>query len=97
MANIVLGIGCAHEFRLDASTEQLEADRRVVEAPNDFSAGRPWDQYILWGYGQHTCFGQYINRAVIPALLKPLLRQTGLRRTAGDAGRRSLPVSRVGH
>ena len=35
----------------------------------------------------HTCFGAYINRAVIPIILKPLLKQRNLRRAAGDAGR----------
>ena len=39
------------------------------------------------GYGMHACFGPYINRAVMPAILKPLLVKPGLRRAAGDAGR----------
>ena len=42
---------------------------------------------MLWGYGLHSCFGAHINRAVIPAILKPLLAQSDLRRAAGDAGR----------
>jgi hypothetical protein len=41
---------------------------------------------MLWGYGMHTCFGAYINRAVMPAILKPLLAKPGLRRAAGAAG-----------
>lgn len=57
-----------------------------VEAPADFRAGRPWDDYMLWGYGMHTCFGAQINRAVIPAILKPLLARPGLRRAPGAAG-----------
>jgi hypothetical protein len=48
---------------------------------------RPWGDYILWGYGMHTCFGAYINRALMPAILKPLIVKPGLRRAAGDAGR----------
>jgi hypothetical protein len=39
------------------------------------------------GYGMHACFGPYINRAVMPAILKPLLVKPGLGRAAGDAGR----------
>jgi hypothetical protein len=35
----------------------------------------------------HACFGAYINRAVMPAILKPLLAKPGLRRAAGKAGR----------
>ena len=58
-----------------------------IQAPESFRTNRPWDEYMLWGYGMHACFGAYINRAVIPAILKPLLSKPGLRRAAGDAGR----------
>jgi cytochrome P450 len=57
-----------------------------VEAPESFRTDRPWGDYMLWGYGMHACFGAYINRAVIPAILKPLLAKPGLRRAAGAAG-----------
>lgn len=57
-----------------------------IQAPESFRTDRPWDEYMLWGYGMHACFGAYINRAVIPAILKPLLSKPGLRRAAGDAG-----------
>jgi len=39
-----------------------------------------------FGYGLHTCAGQYINRVQIPGILKPLLKQKTLRRADGDAG-----------
>jgi len=58
-----------------------------IEAPESFRTDRPWEEYMLWGYGMHACFGAYINRAVMPAILKPLLAKPGLRRAAGDAGR----------
>ena len=61
-------------------------DRYQVPAPNSFRTNRPWETYIIWGYGMHLCFGAAINRAVIPAILKPLLLQKNLRRAAGDAG-----------
>ncbi|HUD87549.1 MAG TPA: cytochrome P450 [Xanthobacteraceae bacterium] len=57
-----------------------------VEAPESFRTDRPWGDYMLWGYGMHACFGAYINRAVMPAILKPLLAKPGLRRAAGAAG-----------
>ena len=41
---------------------------------------------MLWGYAMHTCSGAYINRAIIPALLKPLLQRRNLRRAEGPAG-----------
>jgi cytochrome P450 len=62
-------------------------DPLKIEAPETFRTDRPWGEYILWGYGMHTCFGAYVNRAVMPAILKPLLAKPGLRRAAGDAGR----------
>jgi cytochrome P450 len=55
-------------------------DPIALDQPEAFHAGRPAHAYILWGYGMHTCFGAHINQAVIPQLLKPLLRQAGLRR-----------------
>jgi cytochrome P450 len=62
-------------------------DPLKIAAPESFRTDRPWGDYMLWGYGMHACFGAHINRAVIPAILKPLLAKPGLRRTAGDAGR----------
>jgi cytochrome P450 len=55
-------------------------DPIALDRPEEFRAGRPAHAYILWGYGMHTCFGAHINQSVIPQLLKPLLRQAGLRR-----------------
>jgi cytochrome P450 len=62
-------------------------DPLKIDAPNSFRTDRPWEDYMLWGYAMHTCSGAYINRAIIPALLKPLLKQNNLRRAAGPAGR----------
>lgn len=58
-----------------------------VKRPNQFRIDRPWDVYMLWGYGLHACFGQYINRAVIPQVLKPLLKKNNLRRAPGERGK----------
>jgi cytochrome P450 len=62
-------------------------DPLKIEGPEEFRTDRPWGDYMLWGYGMHTCFGAHINRAVIPAILKPLIAKPGLRRAAGNAGR----------
>ena len=62
-------------------------DPLKVASPEAFRTDRPWDDYIIWGYGMHACFGAHVNRAVIPAILKPLLAKPGLRRAAGSAGR----------
>jgi cytochrome P450 len=62
-------------------------DPLQMDAPESFRTDRPWHDYIVWGYGMHTCFGAYINRAVMPEILKPLLAKPGLRRAPGAAGR----------
>ncbi|WP_022950051.1 cytochrome P450 [Methylohalobius crimeensis] len=61
-------------------------DRLDVPDAGAFRTDRPWETYIHWGYGMHTCFGAAINRVVIPATLKPLLTRNNLRRAAGGAG-----------
>lgn len=70
-----------------AATLSATFDPYAIEEPNAFRADRPWRDYIIWGYGMHTCFGAAINRALIPAILKPLLAQKNLRRATGAAGR----------
>jgi cytochrome P450 len=62
-------------------------DPLKVAAPGRFRTDRPWDNYILWGDGLHTCFGAHINRVLIPEILKPLLLTKNLRRAPGDVGR----------
>ena len=61
-------------------------DSLNIPAAHQFRIDRPWESYIQWGYGLHTCFGAIINRAIIPAILKPLLLQTNLRRATGTKG-----------
>ncbi|MDJ0630662.1 MAG: cytochrome P450 [Rhodobacter sp.] len=70
-----------------AATLSATFDPYAIERPNEFRIDRPWEDYIIWGYGMHTCFGAAINKAVIPAILKPLLAQKNLRRAPGTAGR----------
>ena len=69
-----------------ASTQSAMFDERFVDSPNEFRIGRPEYQAMMWGYGMHTCFGQYINRVQIPGILKPLLCRANLRRAQGAAG-----------
>jgi cytochrome P450 len=55
-------------------------DSAKVDNPNDFRIDRPAWLDMQFGYGMHTCFGQYVNRVQIPGILKPLLQKPGLRR-----------------
>jgi len=43
-------------------------DERVVDSPHEFRIGRPAYVYMHWGYGLHTCFGQYVNQVQIPGI-----------------------------
>lgn len=54
-------------------------DEEKVPNPGRFEAGRPWNSYILWGEGLHLCWGDRINKAILPAMLMPLLAKPGLR------------------
>jgi len=69
-----------------AATQSAMFDDRIVDMPNEFRTGRPEYAYMHFGYGLHTCFGQYLNRVQIPGILKPLLKSKGLRRAEGNAG-----------
>ena len=66
-----------------AATQSAMFDDRFVDQPNDFRIDRPEYLSMHFGYGLHTCFGQYINRVQVPGILKPLLKRPGLRR-GGD-------------
>jgi cytochrome P450 len=65
-----------------ASNLSAMFDGAELPSPNVFRTDRPWDAYMLWGHGLHTCFGDHLNRTTLPAILKPLLRQNNLRRGA---------------
>ncbi len=69
-----------------AATQSAMFDERIVHNPNEFRTDRPEYAYMHFGYGLHTCFGQYLNRVQISGILKPLLKRKGLRRAEGNAG-----------
>lgn len=62
-------------------------DESRIATPNAFRIDRPATDYLHFGTGMHECFGKYISRALIPHVLKPLLRQLDLRRATGSAGK----------
>ena len=66
-----------------AATQSAMFDENKVDAPNEFRTDRPEWVYMHWGYGLHTCFGQYINQLQIPLILKPLLARGPLKRESG--------------
>ncbi len=88
----MIAVNTARAVKVPRSSMVLAAnlsamfDRLKLDDPDRFRTDRPWDSYILWGDGLHACFGAHINQVLIPAILKPLLLQKGLRRVAGDVG-----------
>lgn len=61
-------------------------DPRQIPNPKTFNPDRAPNNYILFGQGLHQCFGIHINKRLLPLMLKPLLKRTGLRRASGAAG-----------
>jgi cytochrome P450 len=63
-------------------------DPRRVADPEQFRLGRPACDYLHFGFHLHQCFGEQINRTMLPVMLQCLLRR-GLRR-AGKLRKRGL-------
>jgi cytochrome P450 len=48
-------------------------DPAVVPSPGSFIAGRPEEQYMLFGHGHHHCLGKDIAETLMTEMVKPLL------------------------
>jgi cytochrome P450 len=70
-----------------AATLAAMFDPAVFDRPDAFRADRPAGNYLHFGHGPHTCFGEQINRIQVPRILGSLLRLPNLRRAPGDDGR----------
>lgn len=62
-----------------AMTQSAMFDPRAVKNPHRFDEERPKGTYLYYGFGQHTCFGNYINYIVIPEMIMALLKVDGLK------------------
>jgi cytochrome P450 len=69
-----------------AATLSAMHDRAAVKDPGVFRANRAWKTYQLWGDGLHRCWGDAINRAILPAMLAPVLALPALRSVASPDG-----------
>lgn len=93
LEDVILARGTPHEIMIKAGSHVLAAfssammDSRRVASPRTFNPDRPPSDYMHFGYGLHECFGRHINLATLHLMLKPLLKQTGLRRAPGAEGR----------
>jgi cytochrome P450 len=69
-----------------AATLSAMHDERAVSEPDEFRVDRPWREYMLFGHGLHTCYGQQIVRHQLPALAQALLEGPRIRRAHGRDG-----------
>lgn len=68
------------------ATQSAMLDARQLRKPKAFKLDRPDYHYMHFGYGMHTCFGEYINGVQIPIIVKALLQCEGLERLPGERG-----------
>ncbi len=70
-----------------AATLSAMHDERAISEPGEFRTDRPWSDYMLFGHGMHTCYGQQIVRAQLPAMAQALFEGPRLRRARGGDGK----------
>jgi cytochrome P450 len=63
-----------------AATLSAMHDERAVSDPEEFKVDRPWSDYMLFGHGLHTCYGQQIVRNQLPAMMLALLEGPTIKR-----------------
>ncbi len=74
--------------RVMVSTQSANFDDRRVKNPKAFRPGRPNEEtMMMFGHALHWCIGRYIAETQITQTFKPLLKQPGLRRAKGKAGK----------
>jgi len=69
-----------------AGTLSAMHDERTISEPDEFRIDRPWSDYMLFGHGLHTCYGQQIVRNQLPAMMTALLEGPPIKRARGRAG-----------
>lgn len=69
-----------------ASTQSAMFDRRRIQHPHEFDSGRPEQDYLSFGVGQHWCLGAYIAQAQLTATFRELLKAYRLRPLRGREG-----------
>jgi cytochrome P450 len=69
-----------------AALQSATFDEINIDRPKEFRIDRPDHEYMHFGYGIHTCFGQYINMVQIPRVAQALLARPNLRRATGVDG-----------
>jgi cytochrome P450 len=69
-----------------AATLSAMFDADVVSAPEEFRTDRPARDYLHFGGGMHTCFGERLNLVVVPEIIRAIVLRGDLRRAEGAEG-----------
>src|SRR3954451_971865 len=81
-----IAAGTERETQVKAGTTVFAAtlsamhDERAISDPEEFKVDRPWSDYMLFGTGLHTCYGQQIVRNQLPAMMTALLKGATIKR-----------------
>jgi cytochrome P450 len=67
---------------------------RDVPEPDAFILDRPREHYLQYGWGRHTCLGQYVSPVIIVESVVALLGLQDLRRPEPRAGEAAFPLER---
>jgi cytochrome P450 len=79
----VLAPGTMHETRVAAgrkvalATGSAGFDPGVFPSPSDFVA-RPRDGYLHFGFGSHSCLGQYVAYEMVPEAIRQMMLCPGI-------------------
>jgi cytochrome P450 len=89
-STVAAGTRRATRFRAGSTvlvaTQSAMFDPAAFSKPEEFRIDRPFDDYLHFGHGLHTCFGRQINHVHLPALAMGLLEGPDIRRATGEAG-----------
>ncbi len=69
-----------------AGTLSAMHDERAIDDPEEFKVDRSYSDYMLFGHGLHTCYGEQIVKNQLPALMTALLEGPTIKRARGGAG-----------
>jgi cytochrome P450 len=50
-------------------------DPKAFPDPEEIKSDRPYDHYLHFGWGQHVCYGSYVNYVAIPEMMTALLKE----------------------
>jgi cytochrome P450 len=56
-----------------AATLSAMHDPRAIPDPEEFKVDRPYSDYMLFGFGMHSCYGEQIVKHQLPAMMTALL------------------------